>query len=219
MARDTNFLELYQALGLAPGCSPEAFRQAYRRRVADLHPDRPDGAADVGELQRLNALYASALEFQRRHGRLPGAPLPSRPAGMGVAGEAPAPAAAAAAEAPASRIGGWLGTVGVLVLLVAVGLGVLIPDPPAPPSAPVPASGASEPEVAAERRIELGTSKEVVRALLGAPLLETDQRWDYGPSWITFRCGTVNGWYSSPLRPLGTPSAHPGANKLPPPRC
>jgi hypothetical protein len=223
MARDTDFLELYEALRVAPDCSPEAFRQAYRRRVAELHPDRSDaGASDLERLQRLNAAYASALDFQRRHGRLPGAPTPGfarTHAAAETATPAPPPAAAAPAPAAAPRSGALFGAIGLAVVLAAIALGAF-DDTPAPAAQP-PAQTrrAAAAPVPADRRIELGTSKAVVRAVLGAPLLETENRWDYGPSWITFRCEVVNGWYSSPLRPLGTSSSHPGESTLPPPRC
>lgn len=84
MADNTDFVVLYDELGLDPDCSPEQFRQAYRRRVGKLHPDNPDHPTDLARLQRLNRLYEAATEFHRRHGRLPGAarvgagPAPSR---------------------------------------------------------------------------------------------------------------------------------------------
>ena len=48
-----------------------------------------------------------------------------------------------------------------------------------------------------------------VAALEGVPLSTNGPQWDYGPSWIAFRCGRVADWYSSPLRPLRTASTHP----------
>lgn len=225
MARDTDFLELYEALGVAPDCSPEAFRQAYRRRVAELHPDRSDtGASDLERLQRLNAAYASALEFQRRHGRLPGAPAPGfarTVASVETAATAPAASRSAAppAAAAAPRSGALFGAIGLAVVLAAIALGAFDDTPPAAPQPPAEMRREAAAPLPADRRIELGTSKAAVRALLGAPLLETENRWDYGPSWVTFRCEVVNGWYSSPLRPLGTSSSHPGESTLPPPRC
>jgi hypothetical protein len=74
MAHD--FVRLYAELGLQPGCSLEEFKLAYRRRVAELHPDRlgPD-AISVDTHQRLSNLIASyraSLRFHRQYGRLPG---------------------------------------------------------------------------------------------------------------------------------------------------
>jgi len=79
MANDTDFLTLYDELGLAPGVSDiDAFKQAYRRRVAQLHPDRLGRDSDPERLQRLNRLYGAALAFEQRYGRLPAAAVTSR---------------------------------------------------------------------------------------------------------------------------------------------
>jgi len=48
-----------------------------------------------------------------------------------------------------------------------------------------------------------------VRALEGRPLMESAQRWDYGPSWIEFNDGKVSDWYSSRLHPLKVAGARP----------
>ena len=40
MAVGTDFLLLYKELRIKPGCGLGEFRQAYRRRVGELHPDR-----------------------------------------------------------------------------------------------------------------------------------------------------------------------------------
>ena len=55
MARDTDFLELYRNLGLNPDCGLIEFKQAYRRRLAVLHPDRQTASTRTSpaELQRL----------------------------------------------------------------------------------------------------------------------------------------------------------------------
>jgi curved DNA-binding protein CbpA len=81
MAGDTDFLALYEELGLAPGISDlDALKHAYRRRVAQLHPDRhgPGGEDDYERLQRLNRLYGAAIAFEQRYGRLPAAAASSR---------------------------------------------------------------------------------------------------------------------------------------------
>jgi curved DNA-binding protein CbpA len=81
MAGDTDFLLLYDELGLAPGVSDlDALKQAYRRRVSQLHPDRLGTANrdDSDRLQRLNRLYGAALAFEQRYGRLPAAAAVTR---------------------------------------------------------------------------------------------------------------------------------------------
>lgn len=68
-----DFIRLYRELGIAPDCSLDTFKQAYRRRVGELHPDRTDDNANaVSTLKDLNLCYSAALDFHRQHGRLPG---------------------------------------------------------------------------------------------------------------------------------------------------
>ncbi|MBS0381934.1 MAG: J domain-containing protein [Proteobacteria bacterium] len=97
MADDTDFLTLYDELGLAPGVSDlDALKQAYRRRVAQLHPDRQGVRGDPARLQRLNRMYDAALAFEQRYGRLPAAAVNTR---------RPEPASARV-DATATRHGG-----------------------------------------------------------------------------------------------------------------
>src|SRR3546814_1619149 len=69
MIDQTDFIVLYRELGVGPDCSVDGLRLAYRRRVADLHPDR-GGDSDEDELKSLNQRYAAALDFHRHYGRL-----------------------------------------------------------------------------------------------------------------------------------------------------
>jgi hypothetical protein len=97
-----DFGQLYAQLDLQPGCSLEELKRAYRRRIAELHPDRnpaqasPQASPDAEiPLSDLNSIYASALRFHKEHGRLPGShsqafrtlgpSLPGRTAGPGNA--------------------------------------------------------------------------------------------------------------------------------------
>ena len=66
MASDFN--ALYASLGVDPDCDVDTLKQLFRRRIAELHPDR--GAMSEEELMQL---YLEALRFHRRHGRFPGA--------------------------------------------------------------------------------------------------------------------------------------------------
>jgi len=68
---------LYTELGLRPDCSLAELQLAYRRKIAELHPDGGQHAQLTPEagiaLRRLIALYTTAIRFHRRYGRLPGA--------------------------------------------------------------------------------------------------------------------------------------------------
>lgn len=228
MAGSNDFLALYQELGLSADCTLEEFKFAYRKRVGALHPDRANGDADAGHgLPRLNALYTRAMEFQRRHGRLPGAaqpvtapPTPLRTPSRPVATPPPDRARAAAASPRRSRMPLLLVLAAVLVVAW------LWANPPVFESA-APERTASQralgdaPDAPVPRTFELGTPAPRVRALQGAPFGSRDDHWDYGPSWVQFRCGVVSGWYSSPLRPLKVASARPpeAAASAPPRTC
>lgn len=78
---NADFSKLYSELGVQPACSLNEFKLAYRRRVAELHPDRTanDQTAHQLPIEELNALYAQAMRFSDRYGRLPGsAALPAK---------------------------------------------------------------------------------------------------------------------------------------------
>ena len=66
---------LYSELGLKPNCSLEELQLAYRRRISELHPSRPDAkpqSQESADLCDLIGLYTTATRFHRRYGRLPG---------------------------------------------------------------------------------------------------------------------------------------------------
>ncbi|MEO5558966.1 MAG: J domain-containing protein [Dokdonella sp.] len=216
----TDFLLLYQQLGLPADSSIDELKLAYRRRVAALHPDRQcaTNTANVDlareRLQQLTVLYGSATAFHRRHGRLPGASI------------APQPALAAAILAPTLMRRRRTG----LLLLLAVGsaLSVLAaaawlwPDFAddsgahatdegllAAQATPEPATG-TDPELT----LQLGMLKDDVLSIEKEPIVRGDDRWDYGPSWIAFERGKVSSWYSSPLRPLQRATTHPAPRAI-----
>ena len=228
MAGSNDFLALYQELGLSADCTLEEFKFAYRKRVGALHPDRANGDAEAGHgLPRLNALYTRAMEFQRRHGRLPGAaqavtgpPTPPRPGSRPVATPPPAETHAAGAPRRRSRLPLLLVLAAVLVTAWLWANPALF-ESAAPERAPEQRASGVAPARLVARTFELGTPAPRVRALQGAPLGGRDDHWDYGPSWVQFRCGVVSDWYSSPLRPLKVANARPpeGAVPAPPRPC
>lgn len=215
MAGNNDFLALYQELGLRADCTLEEFKLAYRKRVGALHPDR--GGGDEGGMQglsRLNALYTRAMEFQRRHGRLPGAAQPVAIATTGprVPPRPAAPASVRDVPAPARRSNRLPALLVLVAALVAAWLWanpVAFETAPAAVASAPPAPRVAPAGPAVVQTFALGTPAKSVRALQGAPLSGWEQHWDYGPSWVQFRCGVVTGWYSSPLRPLKVATSRP----------
>jgi hypothetical protein len=53
-----------------------------------------------------------------------------------------------------------------------------------------------------EGTFEVGSTKNDVWAIQGAPVTETDTVWDYGPSRVYFKNNRVIYWEESPMRPL-----------------
>jgi hypothetical protein len=225
VADETDFVDLYARLRLQPGCTLAEFKQAYRRHVAQWHPDRTrDGHADAPatrRLQRLTRQYSAAMAFQRRHGRLPGAPLPER--GAPVVPEPLATVAAGVPEATLRFAAAWLPTrtpgtrwwLLIGLVGVAVAIGSLMPATDRL-QGDGETAGAYEraPRVDAPRParmpdLSLGVDEDQVLALEGEPDRRIDDRWEYGPSWIRFDRHRVGDWYSSPLRGLHAASSRP----------
>ena len=217
MAHETDFIDLYRKLRLEPGCSLDDFKQAYRRHVALWHPDRRRGSrADMlaaARLQRLTAQYAAAMDFHRRHGRLPGAPIGVRSAGpTGVMASteaevvAPPHVSVPSTARPPGRVGMRWWLAGAALCIGAITMWTW------PQDEPVETDGASEPVAMAEhdtpaaRFITVGMTPDDVAAIEGEPTRRGADRWEYGPSWIRFEGGAVADWYSSPLRSLRTAS-------------
>jgi len=221
MAGDTDFVALYRELGLRADCTIEQLKHAYRRRVGELHPDRTGSAASTPRLQRLNRLYAAAIEFQRSHDRLPGAQRTS--VRMPSDGAAPATEeATAVSPAPVQVRQVWRYALPLAAVMALVWWYPAPPDPakgiteaarPAPTVGNGMLATASEDAASLSQKITLGMSAARARAIQGEPLNADKTRWDYGPSWIDLRCGRVSGWYSSPLRPLRVEQSMPGESR------
>lgn len=56
-----------------------------------------------------------------------------------------------------------------------------------------------------ERHFNIGSTKDEVRAIQGAPVSETEAVWDYAPSRVYFQHNRVIRWQESPLQPLRVP--------------
>jgi hypothetical protein len=216
MNADTDFAALYRALGVDPGDGMEAFRRAYRRRVGELHPDRRNDG-DGFDLQRLNALYASAIRFHREYGRLPGTSAPA------IAGENTIHARAGAigdavpvrTENPRNRTG-YLLAMAIVLLVVMIFARQQGTDTASPTvDAQMPATMGSPPpsvETSGRPLLEVGSTMRMVLDIQGMPVAADGNRWIYGPSWLRFDCLELVDWYSSPLHPLKTRSARPSAS-------
>jgi hypothetical protein len=211
LANETDFLDLYRKLGLSPGCDLAEFKRAYRRHVSQLHPDREGG--DAGQLQASIAQYGAAIDFHRRHGRLPGAAAQGRVAPASAPSPPRHPPSSEMADEPAPvRSRSKL----LFVCIIAV-LGILawsLMPSSSPENAPAQAAtdnGANPAEAASANvaSLSLGMSPAEVRAIEGDPLIVHRDRWDYGPSWIQFENDQVIDWYSSPLHSLRTATSRP----------
>jgi hypothetical protein len=223
MTAGTDFLLLYKELRLRPGCGPDEFRQAYRRRVAELHPDRvqhhlyEDASA---RLSNLNAMYASAMEFHKQYGRLPGEASVYRP---DPAQRQPPPQTPAPSEATPKRAS-WFLTALLVIAALVVGwlLGAVEREdgdehsstPAAPAVAFVVDTGTGAAPAPKIVRIRVGMDSDRVVEIEGEPVTTAKDRWEYGPSWIAFHCGEVLDWYSSPLRPLKVDSMQAPADEV-----
>lgn len=77
--------QIYSELDLQPNCSLEEFKHAYRRRIAQLHPDRPGrrpgSSENLTTLSDLIRVYAMVTRFHRRYGRMPGGNTPRASSG------------------------------------------------------------------------------------------------------------------------------------------
>ena len=218
--KNPDYNRLYLELDLQPNCSVDELRQAYRRHVAGLHPDRGDHDPQRDgslPLSDLNALYDEVVRFHQRYGRLPGA---TRPAQVRTPVPASAVSATADVTTASDRAPGssgrhlWLALLLMAVVIAALVLGSPEPSEPTRPavmqqrSIATPDAPPSTNE-ALPSRLALGMDVEAVLAIQGEPVRRSDVEWTYGPSWLRFERGKLVDWYSSQLRPLRTSGARP----------
>lgn len=238
MIDQTDFIVLYRELGIEPDCSVEGLRLAYRRRVADLHPDR-GGDSDEDELKSLNQRYAAALDFHRHYGRLPGAPpAPSaqrrrdpveqsrRMSDAVALGTEPEPDLGTEMEA---RRPSRVVVYGIVLMTALLVWWLARTDAPLPGFLESVVENKRESTPPAAIALRQGMPERDVVALLGHPVSRElgGTHWHYGSSWVRFECAQVVDWYSSPLHPLkasrssppgtaATSVASAGAHRCPP---
>ena len=113
---------IFSQLGLTPSSTLEEFQRACRRRIGNLHPDRPAVGPRSAETQTalrdLIHVHAMVNRFHRRYGRMPGAP-PSHMADaapMGATWKPSEPSAQVDTDQPGNRSRSTL--VAILVALV-----------------------------------------------------------------------------------------------------
>jgi len=219
MAGD-DFFALFEELGVPPNCSLDEFKLAFRRRVAQLHPDRNGDAAEAARLQNLIAAYDAARQFHRQHGRLPGYAAVAQPPDAWAAQHDIRPGMPTVARGSRNTLAYILVSILTAALIwwwsqpVADDAPSDVDSAGSPLSEPAPIQAPATLRARAQPSLTLGMDKADVATLEGAPVSEGTDRWDYGPSWIGFKCGQVSDWYNSPLRPLKTNSAHPPADVL-----
>ncbi|MEL1263986.1 J domain-containing protein [Pseudoxanthomonas putridarboris] len=216
---ENDFTRLYAQLDLPPDCGLDELKHAYRRRVAELHPDRRqvgDSADNARQLAQLITLYKQALRFHARHGRLPGAtteaitdaPYSAEPA------QTPSPAVAtppASGEATARARSGWL-----MVALCVLAGGLLWTawenHSTASSDEPDDVDVVYAPPKSGPDHLVMGMDMEAVLQVQGAPTRQGSTVWEYGPSWVRFEGDRLVEWYSSPLYRLKTRETRVGSD-------
>lgn len=210
----TDFLLLYHELKVTPDCSVDHFKRAYRRRVAELHPDRAQGKANpaaMARLQALTRLHDEAMRFHGRHGRLPGA----NQVAQSAPSEAPMWTGAPSHAAPSRSLARSILIAALIVAGVMLAWYLLPDEPAADPAQSSRESSAPHTRLDTEGEfLTVGMDEGGVRRIQGEPAFLSTDRWEYGPSYVRFERHKVVGWYSSPLYPLktGPPSRRQSKN-------
>lgn len=204
------FEQLYTLLHLNPDCTLEEFQHAYRRAIAELHPDRWQADARTAEqqsqLRELISLHSLATRFYVRHGRLPGA----RPSHLAL--RIPAKLQAPVIDEQPSPRGGasnrrWLILAALLAFLVWQLAGQSVTPPPEEQEFPgATLLGESSP---GNHALTLGMDANTVLAIQGEPEHRGATEWRYGSSWLRFKDDRLVDWYSSPFHRLNTATSSP----------
>ena len=205
-AVQAEFEQLYALLHIDPDCTLEEFQRAYRRAIAELHPDRwqgeAGGADQQSHLQELISLHSLATRFYRRHGRLPGARA-SQLASPTPLLRKPAPGDDRSMPRRRASTRRWLVVIGLLAFLA-----WQLPRP-APEQAATGTEAGSEESATAERHLALGMDERAVLAIQGEPEHRGANEWHYGSSWLRFEDERLVDWYSSPFHRLNTATSTP----------
>lgn len=225
-----DFSQLYSLLGIEPGCSLEELKHAYRKRVAELHPDRhssrPSNDERSIQLATLIPLYKKAIHFHESHGRLPGSTVAEtsalRQGSAALRAKASSPAflrtrraAPESTPIPASHWWLLLGLaclIGYLVFSAFPGKGSTSGSSPAATTQPSAARAGTK-RGEGRAYIVTGMDADTVLSIQGPPSRISDDIWEYGPSWLRFEDGRLVEWHSSPLYRLRTATPRRPAEK------
>ena len=180
----------YATLGLSPGASRADIKRAYRRLAKVWHPDRFTTDA-TRQQDALDHFYRLTEAY---HALRTVADTPE--------------AVCVAAERPRSRWRGARWSLGIASLGLSgiVVLRSVLWQPQSPPVLRPPVT-LSTPSSLVEplpprRYITVGSTKEAVRSIQGAPTVETERFWEYRGSRLYFQAGRVSGWDIWPTAPL-----------------
>lgn len=216
-----DFSQLYSQLDIEPDCSLEEFVLAYRRLITRLHPDKQDlgysGLESALPLADLTPLYATALRFHRRYGRLPGGRVRNHDARWNARRSPRLPLVPRMASQPESGRQGpgpwrWLLASALVGVLLALAFCSTRPETLTRVAAVPVAEPEQDARLVATRLpeyLELGMDPATVRMIQGDPVRIRENEWEYGPSWLRFEKGALVDWYSSPFYRLKTATPAP----------
>lgn len=197
-----DYLADYRRLGLAADCSLPELQQAWRRAVAENHPDRARQGASSEALVEVSQAYRRLRRFERRYGRLPGQTPETAARATRLDTTAARRAENALTSSPRYAVALCWGAalLGALLLLQWAASNHVPRSLEAPVRVDLPSQTLSP--RAPDRVIRIGDTAADVHRVLGEPILREGDTWEYGPSHVRFERQRVVGWYSSPMAPL-----------------